>query len=123
MARKQNRVQAVGYVRTSSAANIGEGKDSVVRQRKAIQAFANRAGYPIIARFDDPSVAGADTIDTRPSFLAALEMIAGNGVRTGHRRGREPVCPRPHCPGNRLEAPERGWHYLDRRRRPGAVRR
>ena len=79
---KRQRKPAIGYTRTSSAANVGEDKDSVVRQRKAIQAHANRAGYCIVAWFDDPAVTGADTIDARPGFMAALEMIAGNGVRT-----------------------------------------
>jgi DNA invertase Pin-like site-specific DNA recombinase len=79
---KRQRRPAIGYTRTSSAANVGEDKDSVVRQRKAIQAFANRAGYRIAAWFDDPAVRGADTIDARPGFMAALEMITGNGVRT-----------------------------------------
>jgi DNA invertase Pin-like site-specific DNA recombinase len=78
---KRQRKPALGYTRTSSAANIGEGKDSVVRQRKAIQAYANRAGYRIVAWFDDPAVPGADTIDSRPGFMGALEMIAGNHVR------------------------------------------
>jgi hypothetical protein len=31
------RKQAIGYIRTSSAANIGEGKDSDRRQRLAIE--------------------------------------------------------------------------------------
>jgi DNA invertase Pin-like site-specific DNA recombinase len=79
---KRQRKHAIGYTRTSSAANVGEDKDSVFRQRKAIQAYANRAGYRIVAWFDDPAVTGADTIDARPGFMAALEMIAGNGVRT-----------------------------------------
>jgi hypothetical protein len=55
---KRQRTPALGYTLTSSAANIGEDKDNVVRTRKAIQAFANRAGYRIIAWFDDPSIAG-----------------------------------------------------------------
>jgi len=79
---KRQRKPAIGYTRTSSAANVGQDKDSVIRQRKAIQAHANRAGYRIVAWFDDPAVTGADTIDARPGFMAALEMIAGNGVRT-----------------------------------------
>jgi DNA invertase Pin-like site-specific DNA recombinase len=54
----------------------------VTRQRKAIQAYANKAGFTIVAWFDDPAVTGADTIDARPGFMAALEMIAGNGVRS-----------------------------------------
>ena len=51
----------------SSAANIGEDKDSVPHQRKAIQAHANKAGNTIVARFDDPAVTG-DMIDMRPGF-------------------------------------------------------
>jgi len=79
---ERQRKPAIGYTRTSSAANVGEDKDSVVRQRKAIQTYANCAGYRIVAWFDDPAVKGADTIDARPGFMAALEMIAGNGVCT-----------------------------------------
>ncbi|MBR0735295.1 recombinase family protein [Bradyrhizobium liaoningense] len=79
---KRQRKPAIGYTRTSSAANVGDDKDSVVRQQKAIQAYANRAGYKIVAWFDDPAVAGSDMIDARPGFMAALERIAGNGVRT-----------------------------------------
>jgi DNA invertase Pin-like site-specific DNA recombinase len=64
-----------------SAANGGEDKDSVVRQRTAIEAYVKRAGYEIIEWHDDPAVKGADDIDTRPGFAAMLEKIAGNGVR------------------------------------------
>jgi DNA invertase Pin-like site-specific DNA recombinase len=79
---KRQRKPAIGYTRTSSAANVGDDKDSVTRQRKAIQTYANRAGYRIVAWFDDPAVTGSDTIDSRPGFMAALEKIAGNGVGT-----------------------------------------
>jgi DNA invertase Pin-like site-specific DNA recombinase len=79
---KRQRKPAIGYTRTSSAANVGEDKDSVARQRKAIQAYANKAGYTIVVWFDDSAVTGADTIDNRPGFMAALEKIAGNGART-----------------------------------------
>ncbi|UFW85967.1 recombinase family protein [Bradyrhizobium barranii] len=79
---KRQRRPAIGYTRTSSAANVGDDKDSVVRQKKAIQTFANRAGYRIVEWFDDPAIGGSDTIDTRPGFMAALELIASNGVRT-----------------------------------------
>ncbi|MBW5438603.1 recombinase family protein [Bradyrhizobium canariense] len=79
---KRQRKPAIGYTRTSSAANVGPDKDSVTRQRKAIQAYANRAGYRIVEWFDDPAIAGSDTIDSRPGFMAALELIATNGVRT-----------------------------------------
>ncbi|WP_368507904.1 recombinase family protein [Bradyrhizobium lupini] len=79
---KRQRKPAIGYTRTSSAANVGPDKDSVTRQRKAIQAYANRAGYRIVEWFDDPAIGGSDTIDTRPGFMGALELIATNGVRT-----------------------------------------
>jgi DNA invertase Pin-like site-specific DNA recombinase len=82
MASKGKRAEAVGYLRTSSATNVGEGKDSEARQRKAIESFAKSAGYVIADWFYDAAVSGADPIETRPGFTAALARIAGNGVRT-----------------------------------------
>jgi DNA invertase Pin-like site-specific DNA recombinase len=48
VAGKGKRVEALGYLRTSSAANVGEGKDSEARQRKAIESYAKSAGVAII---------------------------------------------------------------------------
>jgi DNA invertase Pin-like site-specific DNA recombinase len=76
------RKAAIGYIRTSSRANIGDGKDSERRQRLAIERFAKRAGFDIADWFADPAVSGADPIDARPGFAAALARIAGNGVKT-----------------------------------------
>jgi DNA invertase Pin-like site-specific DNA recombinase len=76
------RKQAIGYIRTSSATNVGEGKDSDGRQRLAIERFAKRAGFDIVEWFDDAAVSGADPIDARPGFSAALARIAGNGAKT-----------------------------------------
>lgn len=81
MARKQL-VKAVAYLRTSSATNVGEGKDSDKRQRVAIEAYAKRAGYVIVDTYYDADVRGEDPVDIRPGFAAMLERIAGNGVRT-----------------------------------------
>jgi DNA invertase Pin-like site-specific DNA recombinase len=72
---------AIGYTRTSSAANVGPDKDSETRQRKAIEAYAWREGFRIIGWFADPAVSGTDPIDARPGFAAALERMTGNGVR------------------------------------------
>jgi DNA invertase Pin-like site-specific DNA recombinase len=59
-------VQAVTYIRTSSAANDGGDKDSDKRQHAAIEGFAKRAGFTLVAEYNDAAVSGADPIDTRP---------------------------------------------------------
>jgi DNA invertase Pin-like site-specific DNA recombinase len=82
MAGKGKRVEAIGYMRTSSATNVGDGKDSEARQRKAIESYAKAAGMVVVDWFYDAAVSGADPIEARPGFTAALARIAGNGVRT-----------------------------------------
>src|SRR6185437_1963656 len=82
MSRRGKRVEAIGYMRTSSAANVGDGKDSEARQRKAIEAYAKSAGMIVVEWFYDAAVSGADPVEARPGFTAALTRIAGNGVRT-----------------------------------------
>jgi DNA invertase Pin-like site-specific DNA recombinase len=74
-------VEAVAYLRTSSATNVGADKDSERRQREAIQAFAKRTGFILIDEFSDPGVSGADPIAERPGFGKLLDRIEGNGVR------------------------------------------
>lgn len=74
--------QAVGYLRTSSATNVGTDKDSEARQRSAIKAFAKRSGFELVDCFYDAAVSGRDPIMERQGFAALLERIAGNGVRT-----------------------------------------
>jgi DNA invertase Pin-like site-specific DNA recombinase len=76
------RKQAIGYMRTSSATNVGEGKDSEQRQRLAIERYAKRAGFDVVDWFRDAAMSGADRIDARPGFSALLARIAGNGVKT-----------------------------------------
>jgi DNA invertase Pin-like site-specific DNA recombinase len=79
---KRKRVAAVGYMQTSSATNVGEGKDSEARQRKAIEGYAKAAGFEIVAWYYNKAVRGADEITERPGFAAMSDLIAGNGVRT-----------------------------------------
>jgi DNA invertase Pin-like site-specific DNA recombinase len=74
-------VKAIAYVRTSSLANAGADKDSAVRQRVAIDAYAKSAGVKIVAQYEDVGVSGADPIDSRPGLMAALARIATNGVK------------------------------------------
>ena len=73
---------AFAYMRTSSAANVGEDKDSLERQRVAILAYAERADYEIVSEHYDPAVKGADPVHRRPAFAAMMATIAGNHVRT-----------------------------------------
>src|ERR1700676_109076 len=82
MPRKEKRVEAVAYMRTSSASNVGADKDSEQRQRAALEGYAKRAGHLVVDWFYDAAVSGVDPIETRPGFSALLDRIEGNGVRT-----------------------------------------
>jgi hypothetical protein len=66
MGGKGKRVEAVAYMRTSSAANVGADKDSEARQSRAIASYAKRAGMVLVDEFYDPAVSGADPIQSRP---------------------------------------------------------
>lgn len=74
--------QAIGYLRTSSSSNVGADKDSMIRQGVAIQAAAQRAGLNLVASFADGAVSGADHLDSRASFSAALSFCRETGCRT-----------------------------------------
>lgn len=80
---RNGRTKAVAYMRTSSATNVGEDKDSEKRQRKVIAAYAKSARFEIAPAdwFYDPAVKGADAIETRPGFNRLLSRIEDNGVR------------------------------------------
>jgi DNA invertase Pin-like site-specific DNA recombinase len=100
-------IEAVAYLRTSSAANVGEDKDSAKRQREAIHSYASPAGYAVVAEFYDAAVSGADSVDARQGFGDMLKRIAGNGVRTiivetANRFARD------------LIVQETGWRFLQR---------
>jgi DNA invertase Pin-like site-specific DNA recombinase len=75
-------LKCIAYYRTSSAANVGDDKDSLTRQRLAVTAYAKQAGYTITDEFYDAAVSGADPLDERKGFSEALKRIASNGVRT-----------------------------------------
>jgi Resolvase, N terminal domain len=64
----KRKIEAFGYMRTSSATNVGRDKDSEVRQRAAIESYAKAAGYSIVDWFYDPAVKGSDAVTERPGF-------------------------------------------------------
>ena len=65
---------------SSDVANVGTDKDSDKRQRAAIEAFAESAGFIIVAEYYDKAVSGADRIDQRPGFAEMLQRLAANGI-------------------------------------------
>jgi DNA invertase Pin-like site-specific DNA recombinase len=77
----RNRTPAVAYLRTSSAANVGDDKDSAARQRLAVARHAKAAGIELVAEFSDEEISGADPVETRPGFAAMLAEVEGSGVR------------------------------------------
>jgi DNA invertase Pin-like site-specific DNA recombinase len=82
MGKTQKKTTAFAYFRTSSAANVGDDKDSEQRQRSAIEAYAKQAGINLISSYYDAAVKGSDPIETRPGFAAMLEAIEANGTKT-----------------------------------------
>ena len=80
MAREMKK--AVAYLRTSSAANVGQDKDSEKRQLAAINAFARANGYEIVGSYYDAAVSGADPVTDRPGFMEMLERVTTNGAKT-----------------------------------------
>jgi DNA invertase Pin-like site-specific DNA recombinase len=76
------KIQAVAYLRTSSATNVGADKDSDKRQLAAIKAYAKAAGVEICDVYTDDAVRGDNAIEARPGFASMLERLLSNGVRT-----------------------------------------
>jgi DNA invertase Pin-like site-specific DNA recombinase len=78
----KHKTTAIAYFRTSTDTNIGQGKDTLLRQREAVEKYAKAAGYEIVAEYFDADVKGADLIENRPAFGEMLDRIAGNGEKT-----------------------------------------
>jgi len=74
--------KVLAYYRTSSAANVGDDRDSLKRQAAAVEGFAKRSGYQVVETFYDAAVSGVDAIEGRPGFASLLDRIEVNGVRT-----------------------------------------
>lgn len=79
---RKDLVKAFAYLRTSSATNVGEEKDSQKRQIEAIERFAQRHGFTVVGTFSDDAVSGEDDIAARPGFSAMLDALEANGTRT-----------------------------------------
>ena len=64
-ARRSEAPKVVMYIRTSSAANVGDDKDSESRQRARCQEFADNRSMTIMQEYKDPAVSGADPLTNR----------------------------------------------------------
>jgi DNA invertase Pin-like site-specific DNA recombinase len=73
---------AVAYYRTSSAANVGDDKDSLKRQQDAVRAYAKAHRMDVVKEFYDAAVSGADPVEARAGFSEMLAYMLGNGART-----------------------------------------
>lgn len=69
---KRHRPKCVVYTRTSSAANVGNDKDSESRQVRVCLAHAERCGYEVMGRFSDPCVSGTDALFIRQGFSSMV---------------------------------------------------
>lgn len=76
------KIPAFAYLRTSSATNVGQDKDSDKRQLAAIEAYAAANGYQIVQTFYDAAVSGTDPIDQRPGMMDLLDAVLSNETRT-----------------------------------------
>lgn len=89
----ENPSAALGYLRTSSAANAGADKDSEARQRLAIERYAAAARIEIVAWYYDAAVSGADPVEIRPG----TELTRQTVTETSERAIVEAACLLPRC--------------------------
>ncbi len=68
-------------MRTSSATNTGEDKDSHKRQRAAIKAYARAQKIKLVEWFYDEAVSGSDPLEDREGFRALLDYMPDNGAK------------------------------------------
>jgi DNA invertase Pin-like site-specific DNA recombinase len=82
MSKQPKAPTALAYYRTSSAANVGQDKDSLERQKAAVRGCAAARGLELAGEYYDPAVSGADPVDGRPGFGDMLAVLLSDGCRT-----------------------------------------
>jgi len=123
MAGKGKRVEAIGYMRTSSATNVGDDKDSERRQRAAIEGYAKRAGMVVVEWFYDGAVNGADPIEKPPRLRRSTHPDRRQWRVNYPRRDRQPLRPRPDGARGRLRHVARSRNHAGRSRQPYRISR
>jgi DNA invertase Pin-like site-specific DNA recombinase len=74
-------ILCVVYIRTSSAANVGEDKNSEPRQQAVCKAYATRKGWKIMREFRDPAVSGTDPLICRTGFVECINYCLSHAVQ------------------------------------------
>ena len=74
--------KCVVYLCTSSAANVGENKDSEPRQLDKCRSYSDRHALKIMEEFRDPAVSGTDPIINRKGFASMMCYCVKHDVRT-----------------------------------------
>ena len=89
MAGNGKKVEAVAYIRTSSAANVGADKDSDKRQRAAIEGYAKRAGFALVEEFNDAAVSARTRLRPAPAsppcWTGSRATASGPSLSRTHR--------------------------------------
>ena len=70
--------KAVAYYRTSSMSNVGEDKDSLKRQKFAVESYSQKHGYEIKAAKYDAGVTGDSVVGQRQGIVDLLEYCASD---------------------------------------------
>ncbi len=73
-------MKAYGYLRVSSQGQIES--DGFVRQKEAINEYAERNGIEIVEFYQEEGISGVTKEDERPAFKQMVSDILRNGVKT-----------------------------------------
>lgn len=74
------RKTAIAYYRTSSASGVGEGTDTLPRQKEAVKKYALIENIEIVAEFYDGNVRGTVKVEDRPEFGKLLAKAQKTGI-------------------------------------------
>jgi DNA invertase Pin-like site-specific DNA recombinase len=80
--KKRPLTKAVAYYRTSSQANVGEDKDSLKRQQRAVEGYADSNGIEIVASKYDKSTSGRGSLalDDREMFPVLIKTCQEQNI-------------------------------------------
>lgn len=72
---------AVAYFRTSSLSNVGDDKDTLKRQKDAVETYAKKNKIQIVNEFYDKGISGTVSIHEREQFTELLAYLKSNGAK------------------------------------------